>query len=854
MTSPQPLNGSPQPPLGLQDQTADTGYGSQFDEVVFPEPKYPPESLSDAQVLKMYKDKITKVVTEDIDLDLEPERYIQVGKALRNSLYWRAMQYLSLGFRPDDPSGSVNWFSSDFTGQSGAGNQGAAFRYVFNVTRGDGQKFTAVLGQRAPHVEAVADDTESEAGDDKQRQANAVFRYLHDDWNADSKQKDVARTVWRTGPAFATASFVTNGAKNGWSEVPQVKLVEQEIAPEGFPCPNCGEVSDTPHCDECDQDLDPLNWQASQSVTAAVKTGMKRYPKGKVELKLYTVLEVTHPAAAKSIEECNHICIETDEHIADLLATYAVNSTNDSERAERLRKIIKSEGDGKDMTGGKQIASDARAVLLSQTVIRNPSKNMRRFSRYWLRPAWYEMFDLEDNEREIFRIKYPKGIKLTYISGELIDLIGESPDDVISVFKTGTDEKILADPIVTDLIPIQDIINHHFNLAEEIVMRSIQKVGLDPAVWDRQSMLENDPMPGEAIFAKPNASGGLLSNSIAPFPTAKINENLVPLAELYRTMSRELDGVLEAIFGGGATSGTWREAAQKKNQALMQLGSCYDEMKLGWQQTYENGAKEMARYSTSSVRIPSGDIEGGTEYVNWDALLEGGWHAEADEGVPMTHAEEVDRALYLAGNVPIIAEKLELFSDNNSKRLSQLFNIRGLKSRKVQEMSKFNNILVTELLQGQPLPPPLPLPPMPDPVTGMMMPPPPPPPPQPSVPIDMFEDDHNFMAQAARDWMNSRAGQQMKITNRPAYDNVLAWGMAHQAAAAPPPMMPPPGSPTAPSGPPKPHAPHAPRPPHAPSNESSPNTPLATGGAGPSGGTAQGAPGGSAQGAQIPQP
>lgn len=855
MTAPLPLSPLQLPPPAPppSNDAADTSLvpmGNSFSQVVFPTPimngqEVNPASISDQDVLTKFSQQLRTLITESIDLELEPERYYQVSKALRNDLYWQGKQYLALGFQPGDNSGTVTWYNTaDFAGQSSISSSSASFRYVFNIVRGDGMKFTAVLGQRAPHVEGVADDTEAQTGDEKQRQANALFRYLKDRWQTDHLQKDVARHIWRTGPVFIYTAYVADGAKYGYSSVPKVEIQHMPIAPAGYPCDECGDVSEdsTSTCPSCGGHINPYNFKPAATVPVPVTVGQTEYPNGAVEIQLATILEVTWTASAKSIAECNQLCYEYDEFKGKLLSLYAVNSPTDSNRAERNRKLIESEGEGIDLSAGKQMASDARAILLSQTNVRNPNRNLRRYSRYWIRPQYFELLKMSDAERQVFREKYPKGAKLTFISGHLIDITAECMDDVWAVIKTGTDEKILADPICNDIIPIQDIVNHHGNLCEETVLRAIPKVGLDPRVWDREALADNDPMPMEAIFARGGADGGDLKNSMTVFPKAEVSPDLVQLWDRYREMSRELDGMLPAIFGGGETAQTWREAAQRKNQALMQLGNAYDEMKAGWEKVFENGARQTARYSQAQINLPSDSIEGGMETVDFNDILQGGWHAEADEDVPMTHAEEVDRIMGLVTEAPMIAEKQEILSDNNAQRMSQLFTLRGFHSRKVQELEKFREVL-PELLASGPIPAPPPLPPQLD-ANGVPLPPGPPPQPQPTVPIDTFADDPLFMAQAVRDWLNSREGRKQAKTNPNGVANVRAYGMAYFASA---PAAPPAGGPTGPPPPGKGALGGGP-----PGSQPSPakaNVAQAVGVP-----KAENAPGGSAPGAKIPNP
>lgn len=752
------------------------------------------EQPDKATLLAQLSAPIKNLVKEDIDSDVEPERLLQVAVALRNELYWRGKQYLKLATRNDGSLG----YTPIGTPLPGENDNQNAFSYVFNIMRADGKKYAAVIGQRAPHVKAVPEDPENEDHNQRAREANAVFQYLKTLWAADRRQKEVARHLWRTGPVFSYTPYVSDGDKYGYTEQPKIELVPTKVGPDQYDCINCGAQTPgaapdpnapPPNCQQCSQPLSPEAFRPAETVQQPQQVGTEQFPKGNVELHLYTILDVTISAHAKSIEECEYLAAEYDEHVAKLIKLFATAATDatpqEQDRCAKLRELLRSDNADTGTSAAKSLASDAKEILQSNIAMRNSRKNMARFSRYWLRPFMFELVR-DKAVRETLQKNYPDGLKLSMVAGEVVDLENEKMDDVWAVFKTASDEKILTDPACADIIPVQNILNHFYNMGTETILRGIPKTIVDSQLLDRKSLEESEPNVAEIIFTK--SGGGDISKMMAQLPVARMSDQMMPFADSIRALSRELDGVTEALSGGGGVDNeTWRAAEMRKNQALMQLGPDYDEIQRGWEKTYENGTRQLARYGSGTIKVKEEGSDT-SQIVDLAALAEDGWHAEANEGIPMSYAEETDRLLFLINqNQPVIQEKLELFNDLNLERTQQLLGLRGFKSARLMEI-RATQAVIKELLQSAPLK-------TTDPMTGQ-------PSTQPSIPPNQFADDHILRSQFIRIWLNSEAGQKEYHQNREGWENVQAYGVAQGVLGAPPPDAPP-DQPKGPSAPPQ---------------------------------------------------
>jgi hypothetical protein len=376
-------------------------------------------------------------------------------------------------------------------------------------------------------------------------------------------------------------------------------------------------------------------------------------------------------------------------------------------------------------------------------------------------------------------------------------------DDVWSVCKTGKGDRILGEPWGNNMIPVQDGINDFFNMANEIILRSIPKTLVDSSLIDVNKIDENDPEIAEIILTKIQP-GQNIGNMMAAFPMARMHDQLMPFAQLMRAMSREIGGVTEALSGGGQPSQTYRGEKQRRDQSMMQFAPFFGETLRFWETAYTNAVKQWSKYGSGSVKAPSKQGQASLS-IELASLATAGWHIEADEGIPMSYAEEVDRMLFLLNeNNPAVIEQLQLLDPINSAQLYKMLGLQGFKSSTESSRQKSQKDIQKLLLE----------PPVPDidPMTGQQV------GELPSIPMDEFEDDPAIFSQLYREWC--LVSQVDREKNPDGYANVRARGqqyqkkldamMAAQAMAGgepPPPGGPPPGGPPPSGGPPPPMTP-----------------------------------------------
>src|ERR1035437_7144104 len=126
-----------------------------------------PQPLTPQQIIKDHADSLRQVSEAATDPQFEMERVCQINKSWRNWRMVRGDQFLIPGI-VDSPFGQI----VDFVGMSGDDNPAdSKLLRPVNILGGDCYKFSAVMGNSAPRVKAVADDPEDPESIDKAKNA-----------------------------------------------------------------------------------------------------------------------------------------------------------------------------------------------------------------------------------------------------------------------------------------------------------------------------------------------------------------------------------------------------------------------------------------------------------------------------------------------------------------------------------------------------------------------------------------------------------------------------------------------------------------------------------------------------------
>lgn len=722
--------------------------------------------LSQEDLIKTLGDPLNSVVKEDLDRPVETSRLIRVAQAERQYLYWQGKQYLTPKL---DPASGVIGYKSAIDPAKTQGKR--VFASVYNIIYGDGIKFVSVVGQRRPNQRCVPDVPDNEEQAKQAMRASAAVRYLHRQWGMVNRVKEMAFHLWVTGPVFLNTHFVSDGNKYGWDTEPVIDTVAQET-PGGFRCQACGQVALGPFCESCGIGLRPEDYVPPQPVMVPTVVGTEQYPRGQVELDILSLLHVSTPFEARGIQDCDWLSYLT------LRSKYKIMSAF----GEKF-DVDKVDGASGEDSSERESTNAQERVTNPDGALRSRDKNQWIVDLRWIRPEVY--YALPDEYKAVAAKHFPDGLKLTRINGVVVQIDREKMDDYWSVCKTGTGEFINSDALCATTMPVQDDVNNFCNMAAETVLRAIPKTFVDGQLIDGADFNEKGAMVAEVIRTK-LGTGSDLGKMIASLPTARFSDQLMPLLTGIREMGRDINGVRPELSGGGQMANTFREAMQRKNQALMQFNPPFAEIQDCISKASENGVRELARFGSGAVAVPPEQDNGlnRSEVVDVAMLQESGWHVEAEESVPMTFGEKAERMAQIVSENPQLSTMLGVDHPMNVEKVHQMFGVEDFYKPGANERAKVLNVIQRLLseVSMQSI----------DPMTGMAS-------EGPSVMPDEFEDkDHVFFADMVRAWCNSSVGERAREENPEGYRNVVLYGKQQEIMGQPPMPMPVPGAEPAP--------------------------------------------------------
>ncbi len=794
------------------------------------------QTLPDAQAQKKQLRKalepgLKTLIQNDVDNSVDPEKVFQYAELRRNEYYWRGKQYL-------DEQQDAQGRTTDYSPINGSvlekqGQRVDLYDSVVNDVRGLGRKFIAVCSQQPPNVKAVANDRMNASHVERAAKADRVFQIWRSLVNIANANRKLFLTFYKNGPAFGYTPFVADSDKYGEADVP---VIENQMMPSGSPmltCVGCGESTpvDDPSqapmaCPNCGKPFGPEDYKDPEQIPVPVQTGTKTYPNGCAEHIQLSGMQVTTPFDIDGVRGTPWLEYEYEEHQGKLISAYP-------ELADRLGGDSASETSAG--TTSTQQGRTTRELASSPSGTYLTARRSRWiYKRIWLRPSMYNLARTEIKPESvglqpsqdgrpvkmggILRQLFPKGLRVTMVNEWLVDLEEEKIDDVWTMASPEPAETAYCDPLCTDVIDAQDLTNDTYNIIKQTLERMIPMTAIDANIIDIDAYAKFRHLPAEFVPVK--RGQGSLGDCMANIPTAKPDIFLAEYPPRIREHAAEIIGITPQIYGGGGTENTAYATNLKRNQAMLQLSMAMDAGREYWARVGQNAVMQIARYSGG--RIPSQHDPSG-EYIeidNIEDLLQGGWHFETSDAMPMAWSERraqmMDLLEKFGGNPQLFQifnfmdpENIEVFQDE----------IMGMPDWKVQNQDAIEKLHeeIRELLQGEPVQ--QEGPPNPDGSPGQPV-------EIPSIPVDDFEDNHQFVADAVKAWSQTADARLVRRDNPKGYSNVIAFGKAH-AGLAQQAMIPPTGPP-APGGSPPPE--------------------------GPAGGPPQGGPGGMQPPSAPPQP
>lgn len=691
-----------------------------------------PEAMSNEQIMRTFEAQITQLVAACKDPQHESERQTLINQA-RQAWQFVKGNHFSVPGTVSSQYGDI----ADFVPLDLSDAPDVKLCPPVNVIGGDLYKFMAVMGQNAPRVKAVADDPTDADSHAVAKNADIQIRDLWTKHKIDRAWKALAFHQYVTGPVFLRGVWNTDAGKYGETTEPKLEV---QVGADGMPVP--------------------------------VQTGTQTYANGDAEMRIYSVLEVDIPFEARSNEELDYLKCEVMKSKWKLIDQYK-SKTNQPGPLEKYR-----DGDvpDDDYSASSTTAQEARDSVVNPTGTGRAKKTDQwRLSEFWIKPFLYESMNSEA-ARKVFKEQFPDGLYLSRVGSITVDIDNRKVGDEWAICRVGRGDKIMDRPISADAMPMNRAIDDLFGMALETVLRAITQTIMDSTLIDRATLTSKEAIPAEIILTAMQVDGDL-RDKIFQVPPARLGDQVLPLVNLVRSTMQDITGIRPEISGGGQPTQTYREAKQRRDQALMQLAPQADEMRFASEAIAEILVKLRAKFGSGTVKAQRRGAYGTeTDVADMAQLKADGWHAEANDDFPMTLADRRDAVYTLLKDMsPEVQQALSVLDPLNIEEIYDLIQIPGfessLRDQKEKTLNQIQQLMGEQPTPGQPGP------------NGQ------PGPPQPSVPLDKY-DNHAIVAAICSSWMISKTGQNAKNANPAGFANVEAFQAAHQQAAMPPPPPP----------------------------------------------------------------
>lgn len=718
---------------------------------------------------------LRRYVQEKVFPDVDPEKYFQLALARRSYLYWDGFQNV---FPQVDHGVIYNYLPVPQPGQGQyyedtQRDVQALYDGNINMVRGDGNKFVAVLSNRAPNVKAMPLQSDSEDLQKKAKLADKILMALRRSWDVDVIQQQMAFNAWTFGTYFPHVYWEVDPQKYGKLEIG--KYEEKKLVLNGQRCIGCGMEYPEPRplmCERCGstmfEPLDPIE------IPYMAQTGTESFPMGAPKIALATVMDFTVPFFSKDIEDAVWGWYDQDIDSGRLVQAF--------QDEPLMIRALESDGAGlpgwatASQTGyTAHITRELMASKVGSPLLKKRSR--WNFGQFWISPArfWsipnsgWQVTGLKDAQGrpmpprplgEVLREAFPRGVRAQFVEGELVGLRSEAMADCWGYGKPGVSPYIYGHPVSYDLIPIADMVNFQHALFSETVQRNLPLTLINNEMIDPAALQGRAGIPGEFVPVRPMI-GQKLSEALYNVQMAKIEPQLANWIQNLVATGREITGVLPAIFGAESSSNTAREAELRRNQALMQLSLSWNGMRNAWRGIYmcalrllqKNGAWALKNFGLTEQEIRQ-----------LDTLLtpEGnlaGFYLDIEEAIPATWGQVRDAVNFVLQGGP---EMWQLTGAGDPANISKVHTALGISGWRVPGNDARTYVMeeITGMLQEQPF-------------MGPMG-------PMPSRPLDqmLFVVDPGLALQVIKEWLVSDEGRNQKEINPQGYMNIMALGLA----------------------------------------------------------------------------
>jgi hypothetical protein len=643
------------------------------------------------------------------------------------------------------------------------------------------RKFVAVIGNRLANTIAVPNNPSDEEGVRATKSANAASTYITQQCDLESKFLDQAGRLFDFGTTFWLIEWVEDGDKYGWEETPITAPQDQALGNARFECQKCGasvpsdgENPQPPsECPECHAPMSMQDYRPASTIPGIESpTGqMSKKPKGGQEIFLLDSNEFTVPLDSCTIEDCDWARWERENPKGRLLRKYEKRNP-DGTTTNPLREEMEIQ------TGAESPSSELGVLVRSAMASPIGLVRQNRPNRCTCVDLWWTLNQYENlkdkDKREMLKQSFPRGARFVFVKGKLMEIRDEKLQDVVQECKPEPSPRIMTQALGDEWTEVTDIANDTMNQTQQTITRANLPLILNANKFDRQAWQNRNTQPAEVFGIIPRANRPL-SDEIYQPPPVMISEQIAPFRKGVIDDAMNNTGLVPEIYGGGDPDPTARQTLLKTNQALMQLGTHWTQIRKCVEKLKLKACKHLAEYAQGIIAFSKKNQFGrfDTMTITVEDLRSDSYHFEADPAIPVSWGQSRDVVkdlLRQSGDNEALLKLFDLDDPFNKFDIKQLLGVPGMHSEGLDMREKVMD-LIAKLLQDKPQPGPS------DPQTQQ------PGPPQSSIQPD-WEDDHAYASSIVKAFLLDSSD--LKTTNPDGYQNVQLYGQAQDAAANPP--------------------------------------------------------------------
>jgi hypothetical protein len=734
-----------------------------------------PAAPSTDELIALLENKVKDTIRNEMSEESDPDRVWILYKNFENYIYSRGLEkyasILTQAVLAQTSSAGIGDVGEDPAGYND---------YRQKHYAGFKRKFVAVIGNRLANTIAVPNNPNDEEGVRATKSANPASIYIRDKCDLESKFLDQAARIFDFGTTFWFIDWVENGDRYGYRDEPDPQTNEtQPLGNAHFQCPKCGagipseaDPQAAPKCPQCGTQLGMEHFIPPTQAEVPAPQTTHKVPKGALEIRLLDSNEVAVPLDSTCIDDCDWLRWEREEPKGRLLKQYG----------QKLRKSIESSDQGHE-TISSQLGEYIRSAMASPIGLVRPNRpNRWTCVDVWWTPNQYELLD-EQELRQALSENFATGARFVFVKGKLIDIRPERLQDKWQECKPEPSPRIMTDALGDEWTETTDIANNTMNQTEQTISRSNLPIFVNANKIDQDAWANRSTQPAEIFGFLPRA-GRSLSDELYQAPPVTVSEQIGPFRQQVIQDAKSNTGLEDAIWGGGEPDPTARQTLLKTNQALMQLGTHWTQIRKCLEKTMLKACKLLSQYAEGVIEFTAKKNQFGqfdTLTITTEDLRSDAYHFEADEAIPVNWGQQRDQTMWLLGQGsenPQLLQDLGFRDPLNIFEIKQLLGVPGMHVPQFDAREKGMGI-VGELIKAKPVNAPGP----PD-ANGA----PTPGPLQSSIQPD-WEDDHEFMANLAKSYL--LANTELNKTNPDGYKNVQLWGQAQEQQANQPPPKPP---------------------------------------------------------------